>query len=234
MPWHVWAVTKIRRGLCAYCGKEKNLTKDHVPPQALLAEPYPTNLLTVPACQDCNRAFQHDDDYTRNVLALDLRAQRNQTARAKLPTIFRSLQRPEAARFRNSFLSGMKPSSLVDAQGQPLGSVFSPDVSRVEATGKHIARGLHFSFYGHPLPLDHKLFVHSKPGYDAIDFFIPQFTRFYEKGSAHRQGYVGDVFSYVAASAGNAYAWLLLLYEYFWWIVIAVPADFEIPDPNSG
>ncbi len=128
----------------------------------------------------------------------------------------------------------MKPSSLVDARGEPLGSVFSPDVSRVEATGRHIARGLHFSFCGQPFPLDHKLFVHSKPGCNSIDFFVPQFTRFYDKCSAHRQGYVGDVFSCVAASAGNAYAWLMLLYEYFWWVVIAVPADFEIPGPNSG
>lgn len=182
-----------------------------------MAEPYPPNLLTVPARYDCNRAFQQDDDYTKSVLALDLRAQRNQSAIAKLPTVFRSLQRPEAAKFRDSFLSAMSPSSLVDTSGQPLGSVFKPNVSRVEATGKHIARGLHFSFCGQPLPLDYKLFVHSKPGYDSIDFFVPQFTSFYEKCSAHRQGYIGDVFSYVAASAGNAYAWLMLLYEYFWW-----------------
>ena len=30
----------------------------------------------------------------------------------------------------------------------------------------------------------------------------------------------------------TAFAWLLLLYEYFWWIVIAVPPGFPIPpDP---
>jgi hypothetical protein len=194
-----------------------------------LAEPYPLNLLTVPACYDCNRSFKNDDDYTRNVLALDLRAQRNQSAIAKLPAVFRSLQKPEAVKFREAFLSEMSSSSLVDAIGQPLGSVFKPNVSRVEATGRHIARGLHFSFCGEPLPQDYKLFVHSKPGYDSIDFFMPEFTSFYDKCSAHRQGHVGDAFSYVAASAGNAYAWLLLFYEYFWWIVIAVPPDFEIP-----
>jgi hypothetical protein len=76
--------------------------------------------------------------------------------------------------------------------------VYSPDVERIEATGKHIARGLHFSFCGEPLPMDYKLYVYSQPGYDSIDFFIPQFTRFYAKCPAHREGYVGDVFSYVA------------------------------------
>ena len=68
-------MAKTRRGICAYCGKEKNLTRDHVPPKVLLAEPYPANLLTVPACHECNRRFQRDDDYTRSMLALDLRAQ---------------------------------------------------------------------------------------------------------------------------------------------------------------
>lgn len=36
-------------------------------------------------------------------------------------------------------------------------------------------------------------------------------------------------FSSVAASAGTAFAWLLLVYGYFWWIVIvAVPPDFPV------
>jgi hypothetical protein len=183
----------------------------------------------VPACFDCNRGFQADDDYTRNVLALDLRAQGNQSAMEKLPAVFRSLHRPEAAQFRQRFLASMSPSSVVDASGRPLGSVFKPDAERINATGIHIARGLHFSFCGQALPSDYKLYVHSKPGWDSFDFYIPQFTRFYSKCLAQRDGYVGDVFSYVAGSAGDAYGWLLLLYEYFWWTVIAVPPDFPLP-----
>ncbi|HEY3382532.1 MAG TPA: hypothetical protein VGK32_12230 [Vicinamibacterales bacterium] len=207
---------------------ENSITRDHIPPKVLLAEPFPPNLLTVPACLDCNRGFQRDDDYTRIVLALDLRAQTNRSAAEKLPAIFRSLTRPEAMRFTDSLRSSVSPSSVVDANGRPLGSVFKPDVSRIEATGKHIARGLHFSFCGQALPLDYRLYVHSKPGYDSFDFFVPHFERFYAKCSAHREGRVGDVFSYVAASAGDAYAWLLLLYEYFWWAVIAVPPTFGL------
>jgi hypothetical protein len=222
-----------RRGICAYCGKEKKVTRDHVPPLTLLAAPYPNNLVTVPACFDCNRGFQEDDDYTRNAVALDLRAQGNSTAAAKVPVIFRSMQRPEAARFREAFLSGLNPSAIVDASGHALGSVFKVDIARIEATGKHIARGLHFHFGGTPLPTDYQLFVQSKPGYDAMDHMVPSFTSFYQKCSAKREGFVGDAFSYVAASAGNAFAWLLLLYEYFWWIVIAVPPDFEVPNGSK-
>jgi hypothetical protein len=212
--------------VCAYCRKEKHSTKDHVPPKTFLATPYPRDLVTVPSCFDCNRGFQRDDEYTRTVVALDLRAHDNPSAVAKLPEIFRSLQRPQAAGFAESIRRNLMASSILDANGQPLGSVFTVDIPRIEATGKHIARGLHYHFGGSPLPLDYKLFVQSKPGYDSIDHVVPSFISFYEKCSARREGQVGDGFSYVAGSAGTAFVWLLLLYGYFWWIVIAVPPDF--------
>src|SRR5438128_12075787 len=53
-----------KRGICVYCGREKKLTMDHVPPKLLFASPYPPNLPTVPYCRDCNASFQKDDDYT--------------------------------------------------------------------------------------------------------------------------------------------------------------------------
>jgi hypothetical protein len=220
-------------GVCAYCGQVALLTRDHVPPLMLLAEPYPKKLITVPACGRCNRGFSRNDDYTRNAVAMDLRAQENRTAAAKVPTIFRSLLRPEAARFRQSFLSGLRESTVLDAAGGPMGSVFTVDVSRIEATREHIARGLHFHFGGSPLPVDYKVFVQSKPGYDSMDHVVPSFASFYIKCSAQRHGYVGDAFSYVAASSGNAYGFLLL-YEYFWWFVIAVPPGFPVPPDQAG
>lgn len=83
--------TRNRRGVCAYCGKDKKLTDDHVPPKVLLHKPYPANLPTVPACADCNRGFQKDDEYTRAVLAVDVRAAGNPVARSHIPVIGRSL-----------------------------------------------------------------------------------------------------------------------------------------------
>jgi len=37
-------------GVCAYCGQEKELTKDHVPPRSLLDKPFPENLWVVQLC----------------------------------------------------------------------------------------------------------------------------------------------------------------------------------------
>src|SRR5260221_10101484 len=115
-------------GACAYCGgEERKLTDDHVPPKLVLEEPFPDNLITVPACAACNRGFQRDDEYTRDMVALDFRAGRNATAATKVPKVFRSLQRKESARYRSYFGSQLKPTELVDSFGRPLSVRASPD-----------------------------------------------------------------------------------------------------------
>lgn len=50
------------RGGCAYCGTKPD-TRDHVPSRVLLDEPYPLNLPTVDACEDCNASFSRDEQY---------------------------------------------------------------------------------------------------------------------------------------------------------------------------
>jgi len=53
---------------CVYCGATAN-TRDHVPPKALLEEPRPINLRTVPACDSCNAGWSLDEEYMAVVLA---------------------------------------------------------------------------------------------------------------------------------------------------------------------
>jgi len=50
-------------GVCTYCGETKWVSADHVPPKNLFPKPYPTDMWTVPACDDCNQGFSKDDDY---------------------------------------------------------------------------------------------------------------------------------------------------------------------------
>ena len=52
---------------CFYCGSLAN-TKDHVPSKNLLESPFPHNLLTVPACSQCNNSFSFDEEYFLNVI----------------------------------------------------------------------------------------------------------------------------------------------------------------------
>ncbi len=52
---------------CIYCG-EPATTKDHVIPRSYFPKPTPSNLMTVPACKQCNKSKQHDEDYLRTIL----------------------------------------------------------------------------------------------------------------------------------------------------------------------
>src|SRR5216684_1138349 len=54
---------------CVYCKKMAD-TKDHAPPRCLLRRPLPPNLITLPACQECNHGFSFDEKVVRAFLTL--------------------------------------------------------------------------------------------------------------------------------------------------------------------
>lgn len=56
--------------VCAYCGSVAT-TVDHVPPKGLYTEERRRglNLVTVPACKECNEQTAKDEEYFRNVMA---------------------------------------------------------------------------------------------------------------------------------------------------------------------
>jgi hypothetical protein len=61
-----------------------------------LEKPIPKDRITVSACDACNRGFKHDDEYTRDMVASDFRAQRNSVARSEAAKIARALTYKEA------------------------------------------------------------------------------------------------------------------------------------------
>ncbi len=59
---------------CYLCGekliKNKNKTKDHVPPECIFPKNKPPNLITLPCCNNCNQSFQPLDEKMRNIFAI--------------------------------------------------------------------------------------------------------------------------------------------------------------------
>jgi hypothetical protein len=102
---------------CVYCGTDKDITVDHVPPKLLLTRPYPENLITVPACFPCNQSFQKDDEYMRTLLCIDVRASKNTAAQSNLPAVLRSLQRPNARGFVEYLAHQTNLSAILDQHG---------------------------------------------------------------------------------------------------------------------
>ncbi len=83
---------KTRQGVCAYCGNQGNVTRDHVPPKTLFSKPPPIDMPTVPSCEQCNASFKKDDEYTQTVLALDFRAAAHRDVLGSMSTMARALQ----------------------------------------------------------------------------------------------------------------------------------------------
>jgi hypothetical protein len=208
---------KNRHGTCGYCAKQRKLTRDHIPPKLLLEQPYPPNLLTVPACYECNQSFMKDDEYTRTVLAVDIRASRNRAAQSRLPAIVRSLQDPSGQGFAAYLASQTTQTSILGPDGNPMAEMIDVDRERLRATGGRLIRGLYFIEIGRPMPESAILRVASKVGLAQSDENMVTIGRVYAAWSDHREGAVGDAFSYFAAIGQGVSFWLLLLYDYFLW-----------------
>ncbi len=43
-----------KKQLCVICGKNLATTRDHIPPKSIFPKPRPGDLITVPACKECN------------------------------------------------------------------------------------------------------------------------------------------------------------------------------------
>jgi hypothetical protein len=54
--------------VCSYCGENIANTRDHVPSEILLDEPYPENLLVISCCLKCNQSFSLDEEYVACLL----------------------------------------------------------------------------------------------------------------------------------------------------------------------
>jgi hypothetical protein len=84
---------------CVYCGSPAN-TSDHTPPQCLLGEPLPTNLqlMTVPACFQCNGGFSQDEMRTAAVVCTVSFTKADQVAVAPGGWVHSKMQRDSALR----------------------------------------------------------------------------------------------------------------------------------------
>lgn len=134
-------------GECAHCGWERPLTDDHVPPKLLYSPPRPSNLITVPACRDCNFGASHDDEYFRLVCSARAEAAGNPHARDAWETSLRGLGRNESAGFRQRFLGDVRRVwRPQEESGLVISEItgFEVDLLRLDRVATRIVTGLFF------------------------------------------------------------------------------------------
>lgn len=60
-------MSRRKNSICVFCGRSAS-TMDHVPPEGIFPDPKPRDLITVPACNDCNEGSSKDDEYFRAII----------------------------------------------------------------------------------------------------------------------------------------------------------------------
>lgn len=206
---------------CLYCGESSN-TKDHVPSKNLLEKPYPNNLLTILACDRCNKSYSLDEEYFLNVLAT-LSISPNLVARTEPGgSIYRSRQRSQKLYDR------LVNSLVTDEDGR---TYFKPESQRIKRVIEKYAFGLFFYRYKK---------VASLISFKCVGFYpfqveetrpseiilLTHNERFQPKKWNHIQN---DVFSYIIVRdwrRNNKLTMIFHIHNTAWAVI-------EIPSPNG-
>ena len=126
--------------ICISCGIRPNESSDHTPSKGLFPKPAPSNLITVPSCDQCNKAFSKDEEYFRAVLVY---SQHGQVApQGTWAKVERGLDREESKLF-DLFLD-----SLSVAEDNYPEVELNVDNARVDRVLVKTLQGLYFSHFG--------------------------------------------------------------------------------------
>jgi hypothetical protein len=132
-------------------------TDDHIPPKNIFPSPRPADLITVPACRQCNRGFSKEDEYFR-IAVLGPAALQDPIARALWDgPVVSGLRRSileRQARFAIEFEQSLKEFDERDVEGRVIRKTRARKVSkkRLDSTVERVVRGLVWREYkGHLL-----------------------------------------------------------------------------------
>lgn len=145
-------------GECAFCGLEKPITRDHIPPRNLFPKPRSSQLITVPCCEDCRIGWSDDDEYFR-LHAISSRSARCASAQKIVHKIEASIGKPAKAGYRRMIQSSICEVPVYSKGGIYLGqsSALRVDDKRVRRVMRRIIKGLFYHERGTCLPSTHEV-----------------------------------------------------------------------------
>lgn len=154
---------RVRRGECAYCGRTRPLTRDHIPPKALFGSPRPNNLISILCCRECNEEASKDDEYFKNALALRIDTYNHPDVQKILPSVIRSYKKDHKIGYRKSFFKTLRQVELRSPSGLFIGSTgaYNVEIERLDTVARRIVRGLFYIAKGERLPDSHRISVFS-------------------------------------------------------------------------
>lgn len=210
---------KVSGQVCAICGEREATTKDHVPPKAIFPKPRPSNLITVPACHECNNGASDNDDLFKVYLSMHA-ADNNEIAKQLFQDkTYRTLKRNQ--NLLGKIRRESKKLNIVSDRGSietRTGVLWDSDAH--DAVIERIIRGLYFHHVGHPVPKDSDLSVQwlSK----IPDELLPKLHLFNEVRIGNEQ----FIYKYVVYPEDPRHSiWLFEFYGAHWASGVTVPSS---------
>ena len=217
-----------KTGECAYCGMVKQVTKDHVVPRCLFTQPYPKNLITVPACLGCNQEKALNDEYLRDLVTTDIYGNQSPIAKEIFNDKVVRSSRSNRSLMAREFLSGARFEPFYTKGGVYLGDFPSAtvDPQRITTIFATMAQGLYYDHRRHRIPSNYI--------FEVLRYHPWDFKGVYESlnSQLHLNGprILGDVFgcAYVSAQEDPPTTlWLMWFYGMFFISVSAMSPPLE-------
>jgi hypothetical protein len=223
-------------GKCVYCGRVRPITMDHIPPRNLFAKPRPDNLIKVPSCDEChgeNKQIAQDDEYFRLALTLREDTADHPDVKLVLPTVMRSLARPEQIGFTRALLKGMKVVNARTKSGLYLGrkSAYDVNLARLDRVATRITKGLFYHEKGYRLPDTHDAAALSESGLPNVtdDYKQELQANILQPLMSNTPKTIGNgVFTYRVAYAdteANTSVWLFEFYGRVRFLCLTLPKE---------
>jgi hypothetical protein len=159
-----------RQGTCVYCGKEGPITDDHVFPQVIFLV-LDEQMVTVPACAECQQIKSLGDRDLRNFVIMDIGGSQHPDAVQMAERMLKESNVRLRTWLRKQ-LDSAKDVDLVTDTGVIVGKAieFPFNTDRIMVAQEMTVRGLYYHDKGEMLPPDCPIDVQHIPWHAAPEF----------------------------------------------------------------
>jgi hypothetical protein len=198
--------------LCVICGEEPATTRDHVPPKGIFCKPRPDNLITVPACANCNNGASALDEAFLVNLGLHVSTKGSEGERLFNEKVLPALKRNQKK--LAEVLGKAKRVELTTPAGIVHGEAYASqwDSEAHDSVLERMVRGLTFHHYGEILGKNANIQTH---------FFNGLNKELYQMSEGWAQNSMGDdkfIYKYTSARKDDLFAtvWVFQFYGGHW------------------
>lgn len=163
--------TKI--GTCSICGKDAELTREHIPPKGLFINPRPKNTITVLSCKQCNNDTKLDDEYFRfwvtagahpdSKLSAVWKSKVVGSSFKRSPALLKKIQDDHKILLEQHANNPLKTYDNEIVPNELLHRCYVVAAERIEKVACKIVKGLYFHHFLKPLPREVGLTVSFEP-----------------------------------------------------------------------